>query len=42
VQAAVDYLRRALLEASQKRQSLLDSIRQIPPALTKSAGGPVE
>ncbi|MEY3174439.1 MAG: hypothetical protein RLZZ436_2353 [Planctomycetota bacterium] len=36
VQAAVDYLRRALLGASQKRQSLLDSIRQIPPALTRS------
>jgi len=36
VQAAVDFLRRALLEASQKRQSLLDTIRQLPPALTKS------
>lgn len=42
VQAAVDYLRRALLEASQKRQSLLDTIRQLPPALTKSARGTVE
>lgn len=42
VQAAVDYLRRALLEASQKRQSLLETIRQLPPALTKSARGTVE
>ncbi|MFM7056087.1 MAG: hypothetical protein ACKO2P_04100 [Planctomycetota bacterium] len=36
VQAAVDFLRRALLQATQKRQSLLDTLRQLPPALTKS------
>ncbi|MGV2336224.1 MAG UNVERIFIED_CONTAM: hypothetical protein LVR18_19670 [Planctomycetaceae bacterium] len=40
VQAAVDYLRRALLVAGQKRQSLLDAIRQIP-ATTSKAGDEV-
>ncbi|MFM7037214.1 MAG: hypothetical protein ACKO2L_05765 [Planctomycetaceae bacterium] len=35
VQAAVDYLRRALLAAEQQRQSLLDAIRQIPATTSK-------